>query len=614
MAVQTGLPRTAVLQVCCMVFVLLILTRELHAGQDGVILRTTDGGAVWTPQDGGLNPWDYVYSVSFYDADHGSAVVSGAVIITTTDGGANWTPYSVGTWNDLNFVSMTSANSGVAVGFNGMIYKTTNSGTTWESQLQGVSDQAITSVSFADNTHGIAVGTGGVILTTTNAGLNWDSQVSGVTVELYGVSYTDINTATAVGMSGVILRTTDGGINWGSQASGTSENLNSVSFTDADNGTAVGQSGVILRTTNGGTSWETQTSGTTVALWAVAFSDMNNGIAAGNSGTILRTTDGGTTWTPQTSGTNGSIYGACSVDANTYYLSGSTPYPVVVGLILKTTDGGATWSQQNSNTIMFLNSIAFSDADNGITGGLNGVIMHTTDGGADWEPMESNTGAMVRGMYLVDANTGYAVGDNGMILKLGDTPIPVELESFTGQADGDGIRLSWSTATETNNYGFNVERLSNGTWLQLGFAGGSGTTTSRESYSFTDAKPLPGKNYYRLKQTDFDGTFKYSSTIEVSNAGSPSDYNLSQNYPNPFNPATTINYALPTDSHIKILVYNALGELAEVLVNGMKPAGSYSVTWNASKYPSGLYLCKIEASAADGKSNFSSVKKMILMK
>ena len=66
---------------------------------------------------------------------------------------------------------------------------------------------------------------------------------------------------------------------------------------------------------------------------------------------------------------------------------------------------------------MFLNSVSFADADNGITGGLNGVIMHTTDGGATWEPDESNTGAMVRGIYLTDANTGYAVGENGMILR-----------------------------------------------------------------------------------------------------------------------------------------------------------------------------------------------------
>ena len=148
---------------------------------------------------------------------------------------------------------------------------------------------------------------------------------------------------------------------------------------------------------------------------------------------------------------------------------------------------------------MFLNGVAFSDADNGITGGLNGVIMHTTDGGATWNPDESNTGAMVRGMFMTDANTGYAAGENGMILKFGDT-VPVEMVSFTGKVNGKSIQLNWSTATQTNNSGFSVERMSQGSWQPLGFVGGSGTTTSPRSYSYTDVNPSAGKNYYRLNR------------------------------------------------------------------------------------------------------------------
>ena len=98
-----------------------------------------------------------------------------------------------------------------------------------------------------------------------------------------------------------------------------------------------------------------------------------------------------------------------------------------------------------------------------------------------------------------------------------------------------------------------------GGWHSLGFVGGSGTTTSPRSYSFSDTKPSAGKNYYRLKQVDFNGTSEYSSTIEVDYINSPVKYNLSQNFPNPFNPVTTINFALPYDSHVKVTIYNALG-------------------------------------------------------
>ncbi|HSD63857.1 MAG TPA: T9SS type A sorting domain-containing protein, partial [Ignavibacteriaceae bacterium] len=314
------------------------------------------------------------------------------------------------------------------------------------------------------------------------------------------------------------------------------------------------------------------------------------------------------TWNPQTSGTNGSLYGVSFTDANNGTAVGSTPYPVQNGLVLHTTDGGTTWIQQNSNTIFFLNGVSFVDANNGTVGGLNGVILHTTDGGNNWIPQESNTGNMVRGICLTDTGTGYAVGDNGMIMKIGETPIPVELVSFTSKVNEKDVVLSWRTATETNNYGFNVERMIDGNWGTLGFISGAGNSTSPRTYSFKDTKPLNGRSYYRLKQIDFDGTIKYSKIVEVNYNTTPINYDLSQNYPNPFNPTTKIKYSIPSDGFVSLNVYNVIGQKVAELVNREVKAGTYEVNFDATKLSSGVYYYKIEMNG------FVSAKKMILLR
>jgi len=185
---------------------------------------------------------------------------------------------------------------------------------------------------------------------------------------------------------------------------------------------------------------------------------------------------------------------------------------------------------------------------------------------------------------------------------------PVELTSFVANVIDGKVNLTWSTATETNNSGFAVERSSNGVeFTQVGFVKGNGTTTERNSYSFVDNGLNAGKYTYRLKQTDFDGTYEYTKSVEVS-VGLPTEFSLSQNYPNPFNPSTTINFALPKVSNVKLTIYNALGKEVATLVNGTMEAGNHSTVWNASNNASGMYFFKLEAG------NFTSTKKMMLIK
>lgn len=187
--------------------------------------------------------------------------------------------------------------------------------------------------------------------------------------------------------------------------------------------------------------------------------------------------------------------------------------------------------------------------------------------------------------------------------------VPVELTSFVANVTAAGqVELNWTTATELNNLGFQVERKAvNGDFLAIGYVQGNGTTTERKEYSFTDRNVEPGKYVYRLKQMDFDGKYEYSPEIEVD-VHPPLQFTLEQNYPNPFNPSTKIKFGLAENTNVKVAVYNLLGELVATLVNNQLSAGFYEVEFNATSLPSGMYIYSIETPV------FKESKKMMLMK
>jgi hypothetical protein len=186
--------------------------------------------------------------------------------------------------------------------------------------------------------------------------------------------------------------------------------------------------------------------------------------------------------------------------------------------------------------------------------------------------------------------------------------VPVELVSFTAEAENQKVILRWTTATELNNNGFEIQRkVAESDFATVGFVRGEGTTTNQREYSYIDKDLVDGKYFYRLKQVDYNGTYEYSNEIEVD-VRSLNDYALEQNYPNPFNPATTIGYVLKEKTTAKLILLNAIGEEVVVLVNEEQGKGYHKVDFNAANLPSGVYFYQLKAG------EFTTVKKMILLK
>jgi hypothetical protein len=215
-------------------------------------------------------------------------------------------------------------------------------------------------------------------------------------------------------------------------------------------------------------------------------------------------------------------------------------------------------------------------------------------------------------MYVMGGyDGGYNLACEGMEYTM--IPIPVEFTSFTGSVYENTVTLSWATATETNNSGFAIERkTANSEYTQIGFVAGHGTTTEPQIYSFEDLNLMPDAYSYRLKQIDFDGTYNYSSIVEVE-VLTPGTFILAQNYPNPFNPSTKITFSLAVDSKVRLKVFDALGQDVTTLVNENLSAGVHNYDFNAESLNSGIYIYKIEASGANG-AEFVDIKKMMFVK
>jgi photosystem II stability/assembly factor-like uncharacterized protein len=465
-------------------------------GSDGTIMITSNGGASWEYRgsDYFLND---LYKMSFADYNTGWVIGHDSTIFKTTDLGNSWTIQAAGKDETPNDIFFVDANNGWCVHADGLITHTSNGGVNWYYQNSNTTNQ-LQSVYFYDSNTGWAIGALGTIIKTTDGGSNWVNQTSGTSEWLFGLYFLDDSNGWISGYNGTVLRTSDGGENWTQIFDGLNYYcFNSIYFIDDSTGWAAGAYqgyyGVIFKTTDGGNNWTVQQNYINGVLYKVVMNDYLNGCAVGENGIIKRTTDGGINWITIPSATTYNFYDLQFFNSNTGYAISSSlqwDYPPISNLY-KTTDGGLTWNIVSNQwgdcftTIGFinenlgwaagwngwayndvicktinsgnswgnqwspkrlnLNSVYFTDSNNGWVAGDYGKIMNTTDGGSTWTDQISNTPYNLHSIFFISTTTGWAVGEGGTILKTMDGGL-----NWSNQTSGTIYYLTSIVFTDEN--------------------------------------------------------------------------------------------------------------------------------------------------------------------
>ena len=349
-------------------------------------------------------------------------------------------------------------------------------------------------------------------------------------------------------------------------------------------------------------------------------------IYATSGSNVFLSTDGGVTFTNKTSGIPSRTITSVNVHPVDENIAILTFSGFGAGKIYKTTNMGNTWFSISGN-------LPDSPVNDGLIytyDALNpntyfvatdiGVFL-TQDNGSSWVELTNNLpNTVIMHLDYTHSNQMLRAGTHGrgVYEAFIDFTVPVELSSFTAETANNSVLLNWSTATETNNLGFEIERkLKNQDWVTIAFVDGKGTTTEIQNYNYSDdysELPYEGTVLYRLEQMDYNGDFEYSDQVAVNLTFVPSEYYISQNYPNPFNPSTTIKYSLPVESNVRINIYNSIGEVIDELVSEIQTSGNYEITWNAQNYSSGIYYYSFEVTSTDGSNSHREMKKIVFLK
>jgi hypothetical protein len=236
-------------------------------------------------------------------------------------------------------------------------------------------------------------------------------------------------------------------------------------------------------------------------------------------------------------------------------------------------------------------------------------VMAWNDGASGWD----NAGASNFNFGAQTLESGSAVAFSERIFTLGsisaNNPLPVDLVDFTGKEEGNTIRLQWTTASEINNDRFEIHRSYNGLdFEKIGEVTGAGDSKEPLHYGFVDMRPFIGKNYYRLRQVDFDGQFEYSKVILVNFESSNAHWFDVVVYPNPVVNREFTARVMSREEQIPVVlrVYDAVGATLFVREYHVPEDGlDYDVRLGLS-VKSGMYFIEVH------QGNAVTRKKIIL--
>ena len=294
----------------------------------------------------------------------------------------------------------------------------------------------------------------------------------------------------------------------------------------------------------------------------------------------------------------------------------ATTMQITTGNLLLTGDGDDVWIFQIGTSLTVgvgrqVQLAGGADAANvfwqvGSTAIIGGSAIFQGTIMANTESITLGTDAVMCGRALA-RTAAVTLLDNDITLpENGCGLLPVELSLFSAAPDGMDVVLHWETLSEQNNSGFEVQYQPEIAWEKVAFVPGAGNSTHRLSYEYRVTELGSGTHRFRLKQIDFDGAFKYSSVVEATVV--VGQYALGAAYPNPFSLTTTLEYALPRESDVRLSVFDVLGREVKVLVAGPRSAGSYDVVFDASNLPAGAYFYRLQAGG------FEEMKALVVLK
>lgn len=595
---------------------------------NGNILKTTDTGLTWNQKS--INYTNKLYCLYMFDSSSFMAAGYGGIVARTIDGGETFTYNYAGD----NINSITFANDSVGCIFyqNSSSYcRTTNAGTTWVwTACTNIGDYCGI---FINDSIGYNCGEKIKINKSTDMGASWNRLiinddfrdvatinerttfiVSGNNLYKttdYCKSFNIIENAPAgnrlyflsdsTGFLGAttLYKTTDQGIHWNKcLITGLPDSINEIKdiyFLTDSLGWAVSFNGKIIKTTNAGNLWTTLFNTSYIPFNCIHFSDSLNGWAGTNNYFPYRTTDGGNTWNK---------YNRFIRASYIYFIDCNNGWVIDDGILYRTIDGGNNWCIVIDNPETNFYRIWQITRTHWILCGQN--IYESLDGGNNWQDITSFVGSTFVTFHSSSPFFGIAVSTKGTILKYYDTTYtPVELLNFSVLNKNDDVEIMWSTASETNNLGFEIEAgYDNTNFRKIGFIKGNGTSSEINKYSFR-IRNNSSFEHIRLKQINYDGTFSYSKILDIIRVITT---DLCQNYPNPFNSTTTFNYSIQESEHVQLVIYDILGNKINTIIDEIQSPGKYKIIFNRNNLASGVYFYKITTK------NYSKTNKMILLK
>ena len=624
------------------------------AGYKGTLYKTTNGGEDWNKLSAFTGRT--IYSL-FYTGDEIYTSGYAGVNHRSSDEGMSWRANK--SFYNLKTIFFMNKDTGWAAGSSGIVISTTNGGSRWNMEKSEISSD-ISTIFFVDSLQGYCAGANGLILRSTNGGSTWDTTYILNEDPYYydprnygynSVYFSDEDNGVAAGYlyeidnpfpQPVLSITSDGGRNWETKSDFPGSTFNDVHFIDKDHGWAAGMYvdgyGWVFKTTDGGITWDDITPDSLILLDEmyrynaanfrnIFFVNKDTGWVAGDNngrgfyGFIFATFDGGRTWTEQRAeraevadihfadSEHGWAVENAEVDHFTSSMSSRLNSGLTAQLVFRR-NPHIRVKNYDHRTKLKLNKAAYTINYHE----LKGRILETSNSGEDWSAKEFDTA--LNAIYSTDADHVWAAG-NGKIFHYSDEPVPVEMSSFTAELDNQRVKLCWKTQTEINNKQFEIERNLSGRWEMIAIVEGKGTTAIPSIYYYTDDLRYVssvGIILYRIRQVDYNGSFRYSGQVEIEADLSPKGFALYQNYPNPFNPSTMIKYAVPEESKISVEIFNSVGEKIGEIDEGVKSAGYYEVTWNSENLSSGIYYYTITAAGSHSKNSFRNTKKMILLR